>query len=261
MTKGIRQPGWSRRWWLAVGSMVLAGQLLAIVWLSDRSPVPLTPVPMQIRVQLAPPGPTPTNLARLFELVDPTVFALPSTAGFAGTAWRTASDPAPEDSDWTEAERLLGGSAQWLSCDWPLESEPGTAMNPGRSALRPATASVSAPVVRMPDRTEVELDGKLARRGLAQPLVAPSMVHSNTLSSSELRVCVEPSGSVFSAVVLKGSGWAAADQQALELAGRARFKPLENSPGSGPDPGAGWEWGQMVFRWHTRPPETPGGGP
>jgi hypothetical protein len=49
-----------------------------------------------------------------------------------------------------------------------------------------------------------------------------------------------------SATLLGGSGLAAADQRALELARSARFEPL-----SGPTQGQGLSWAKLVFQWQA----------
>ena len=263
MTGRVAEPGWSRRLWVAMVGAILGCQLIAIRWLSDDTPIVVRPVPPQLTATslfLEPPSP---GLERLFELADPTVFALPSARGFAGTAWRIATDPAPDTSDWVDSNRWLAASGRWLVARprvGPPERGPLSSLDPSTFLSRPKVAVVTPPLLPLPAKTEVELDPGLRARGLIVPVAAPDVVHSNTLTSTELRVCVEPSGAVFSAVVLKGSGLAAADQLALESVSKARFKPLDPPPAPGSDPGAGLDWGRMVFRWHTTAPSTNGKG-
>jgi TonB family protein len=89
---------------------------------------------------------------------------------------------------------------------------------------------------------------------LVSPLTVPSVTHSNVLGATVVRVTVDRSGQVFSAVVLKSSGLKTADQLALGLARTARFR----SARPGADRGE-WAWARLVFEWRTLAPGQPAG--
>jgi TonB family protein len=104
----------------------------------------------------------------------------------------------------------------------------------------------------LPEATRVRLEGDLAGRVWLQAPALTDVTHSNILTDTVLRLTVHPEGWVWSAVLLRGSGLASADRQALDQVRRARLRPGAPGPASA---AAGWGWGRMVVLWHTRAPE------
>jgi TonB family protein len=115
----------------------------------------------------------------------------------------------------------------------------------------------SLPLLSLAEKTVVRLEGVGAQWEWAEPLDAPSITHTNVLGQTIVRVTVDRSGQVFSAVVLRSSGLKTADQQALALSRAARFR-ITRSPADSED----WAWARLIFEWRTEAPEAgvPGAG-
>ncbi len=190
---------------------------------------------------------------RWLALQDPTLFALPGTRGFSALAWRPGDEIHPPAEDSGEGSHWLAASSHWFAAR--ISPAPPAAGFPLRVAADkpwPEPTASAPPPVPVGDRSSLELDAALAARGLAAPLQLPSLTQSNLLSATVVEVGVDPAGGVSSAIVLRSSGLKSADEQGLELAARARFKPLAGSAAAGT--ASGWVWGRMVFRWHSAVP-------
>jgi TonB family protein len=248
---------WSHQRWWTVGVGLFLLQVLLIVGLSER--------PMEVpqagverwRVGWVLPGEGGAEVERWLAVVDPTAFALPGPRSFSGAAWREgAEQPAPV-AVWGEPDRWLGGSTGWVGNPLATGLVAAVVVRPTGGHSLPTRTPVEAGRLPLESSSRVELGALLGARGLAEPLDVPSLTHSNLLGSTEVQVVVDADGSVFSAVVLQGSGWRVADEQALVLARKARFGPAD---GSAP----GRQWGRMRFRWHVVQPgavlPVPGGG-
>jgi TonB family protein len=76
------------------------------------------------------------------------------------------------------------------------------------------------------------------------------------LTNTVVRLLVDADGWTRSPVLLKRSGYEAADKLALKFAKGARFESLaETGPRSIGKPPAPLTWGEMVFEWHTFAPK------
>jgi hypothetical protein len=98
------------------------------------------------------------------------------------------------------------------------------------------------------------VEGALAARGLLSLPPLPVWAGADLLAPSQVRVLVDARGHPVSALLLAGSGLAAADQAAVNLALAAQFgsdpAALKAPPGN---PAAGLVFGRLNFRWHTVP--------
>lgn len=231
---------------------------LGLLWLLSETPhrVVSAGTP-DVRLKVLDFGQTDPGLARHFDVVDPSAFALPSGGGGAGPDWRRVAPGAGAATTGAEPARWLRVDPGWFGGTAAVVSVPSV----HRGAVDKPAAGPTGPVaspVPVQGRTVVETDGALAARGLAGAVDAVSLAHSNLLGVTEVQVAVEADGSVFSAVLLQSAGWDAADERGLALARGARFKPL---PGASIGQRGGTVWGRMRFRWHTVQPEpAPGGG-
>jgi hypothetical protein len=285
------QRPWSgRRWGWAIAS-VLAAQLGLVFWLGERGPIharPPAPGPT-LRLAGSPSDPWPallhptpsaleaqTRYAKALQewlaLTDPTLFALPRREGFSGQASRNLPlqqvrplkwSAVPEwlrVPEWTEEEN-------WLRL--PL-AQLGTHSNRPAGTNLPMFTQLCAltqpdmalpdlpPWVLPPRRSQLRIEGELARRRL---LVAPALrswPYTDLLTNSLVRMAVRPEGTPeFFTLLLSGSGLKEADEYALSLARAVRFEPMAGSgPGTepAPTPLPQLTWGNLVFEWHTVPP-------
>jgi len=244
---------WTRRQWsVAVMTIVLA-QVGLIVVFGEREVKPRTATSVAGACFKLVSWPREfAELTRELGVVDPMVFAVPSEQGFSGGAWELAQDiPAPR-LGWGEGRRWLGGDSNWFG-RWS-NGVPAGLIGPRPRQARPVPADTRVQVrpLSVARVTRLDMDGRLLHRGVLAVPTLPSIQHTNLLNATQVQVSVEPDGWVFSAVVLRSSGWEVADRQALDLVRQVRFTPTSSLL----RPGAERQWGWIRFRWYTTRPES-----
>jgi len=183
-------------------------------------------------------------------VTDPTLFALASPHGFSARVWMARRMIDYPLTNWTEPYRWLdanpqrfgGEIANYLADDPPskprLIEKPLFPVAPALPAEQEARAA-----------SLWRLDGPLAGRLEPTPFELPSVPNNEILRASAVRLLVNPAGEVLSAVLLSGSGSTMADQRALDLAGRLKFRPLAT-----PDRPLEIQFGDVIFSWRTIAP-------
>jgi TonB family protein len=247
MTEAMIQPR-KARWWTIL-ALVFAAQLAIIFWLGSKSEPLLVPGTAGPTIHMA--GEEGSELLRL---TDPTLFALPHREGFSGAAWLVAPRPEIPPFAWTEPPRWMNLPVQQLGtaivspgATGGIESWPGlTPFEP--QLLLPQLADERV----FPTRSTLLVAGPLQLRPLQTRFELPSIVHTNILSNSVVQLLVDRAGTPFSVTLLASSGYKEADSNAMDLARRARFEPLDDGRGQ-KSPLEGLTWGEVVFQWHTVP--------
>lgn len=247
---------WQPRRWLYLVSLVFLVQVALIFLLAEHPSGSAHAPQVRMAINVAADPMSEEQLAQLPALDDPTLFALPSLHGFSGAAWLSYTPMEHQFADWTN-------SAYWLELETaPLGKTFLDFVNTNAAApLLIADKPLPAPPNAAPrltneplaSRSELHIEGDLARRTLLNPLPLPSQSHSNILANTEVQLLVDSEGETLPATLLSSCGVVEADQFALKFAATARFDPLrtnELAPGSFRQ----LTWGKMVFRWHTVPP-------
>jgi hypothetical protein len=245
---GSAQPseGWSQKKFLFFVALA-AGLHLALLFIFATSkeavPRPVTNVP---HLQVA------GGDNELLQLSDPTLFALPNAHDFVTAFWRrtpVAAAPRfllPTHSFLPPSAQKLGGPFRdFMRANPPrvftlnLKPEP-------RWMNLPGAAFGSA----LPKETTAGISGALAQRPLLTPMTnLPDISINDVIAPSKVQVLVNPSGNVWSAVLLPldsaleeagRSQWA--DSNALAIARSLRFAPAP-----------ALTFGEIIFRWHTVP--------
>jgi len=255
-TKPRGRGSWSLGRWLLLIVLVLAAHVVLIFAFGARKPVTpraVTNVPKLELVANAPEVNLADGLGEWLMLNDPTLFALPSREGFAGTAWLEPPHVQFHRQEWTEPPRWLllpardlgGVFSQFMQTNrfatFQLELKPPPRFTVPLVPLEPKFAGTST----------LRIEGDLARRPLLTPVKLPAWPYADVIAPSKVQVLVNAAGQVASAVLLlsNNSGEvhdAAADQRALELARAARFAPAP-----------GLTIGNLIFDWCTvTPPAT-----
>lgn len=235
--------------------LIFALQVGLVFWLGARSmPAPRNAAPALV-MQLSG-----YSSNELFALSDPTVFALPHRQNFSGPAWLKTPELTFHPSDWTESPRpllldvsALGATFQrFMLTNSPrtteivLPSVPET-FSPEPTLLQPLAKPAA-----------LRIQGNLASQRLLTPIDLPPQTNSDLLPATEVQVVVNAHGNVLSAVTLRSSGKADADQYALEQAKRARFEPLQRTDGT---PSDAVSIGTLLFDWQTVPLPATNGAP
>jgi len=115
----------------------------------------------------------------------------------------------------------------------------------------PQPDRVTVPPLPLPVRSNLRLEGDLAKRELLTPLELQSITNTDILTDTVVQVCVSPLGVPFAPVPLSSSGSLEADREALELVKSVRFKPLATGNSTSPRSPTAFTWGKIVFQWHT----------
>jgi TonB family protein len=235
---------WSRgRWWTLI-ALVFAAHVGLIFALGDRKPLAPRPPALAPVLRLA------TGPNELLALTDPTLFALPHPAGFAGAVWRWRPEVTVQPFRWTEpprplrlsAEKLGDRFAQFMQTNRLARFEPALAPAPETG---PAVVPAFSPAALAPSTVRLG-DGLAGRRWLNPPRLG-AWPAPDLLTNCVVSVLVRPDGGVTSAKLLPpGSGSAEADQFALAAARTARFTPLTRGAA---EPAVG----TLIFEWQTLP--------
>jgi hypothetical protein len=236
---------WSQRQWTGAVVMLFVAQvfLLGVVAEREAAPLPVSFMGGGLEVVQWPAGVEDASLE--LGVRDPMLFAIPNDFGFSGEAWRMASATPLPRLEWSEPTRWLAGKTNWFGLG--LQG-PGTGLpSPGLTAgLRvPAGTKVELPGLNVAKVSRLELDEGLVSRGVENWPEVPELSHTNLLEPTWMQVAVEPDGIIFSAVVLKSSGWDEADRLALSVLSGLRLKG--ESVGGGPV--AERQWGHIRLHW------------
>lgn len=240
--------GWSRRRWGLTIAVVFLAQLLASFALSDRaSPTSVLRASLE-RFSLVPDRRTASQLADQPWLADPAAAVLASPHGFTGRLWREQRAAKPNLAEWREPPRWLRAETGQLGLGFAPAGLPVQALIQVADRPRPIYHATLVNPQSMATNSTLVVGGELAGRSLAGELSLPVWPHTDILQPTTLAVLVNDHGAVLSTTLLAGSGLAAADQKAQELALSARFASVPAAQRQGP-----LTWGRLVFRWVTVP--------
>ncbi len=238
---------WRLSRWLLLIVLVLAAHIVSIFIFGGRKPVTPRAVTNAPKLELA------RSSNEWLILNDPTLFALPHLAGFAGPMLRDQQIGQFHRQEWTEPPRWLqlpvgdlgaifGEFMQTnLFAGFRFELTPPPRFTEPAVPLEPQFA----------ERSTFRVEGDLVRRSLLTPMELTSWPYADVIAPSRVQVLVNAAGHVVSAVLLPSDNSgemrdADADQRALELARAARFAPA-----------SGLTLGTLVFGWRTIvPPAT-----
>lgn len=246
---------WSRRQWGTVVGLVTVLQLGLLVVLVERTAEVPSRVAAPPELRIIAWESKGVSGREALEVLDPALFAVPGPRSFSGAAWDRPRRSPTAPSGWQEDPRWLTAQTQWFGRVTALTEVKAMSRLATGEEFIPAPRVVEPPPIPLATGSRVVLDAGLMERGWVTPLVAPLLVHSNLVNRTEIEVSVEPDGWVFSAVVVRSSGLARADEEALALALAARFTPL---PGAG-GPVSERQWGKLRIDWRTVSPERESG--
>lgn len=187
----------------------------------------------------------------LIQLENPALFALPNPRDFASAVWLKTPAVILPSFRWTEPPRWLPLTGEALGAVFNrfmqtnLFETPSLDFKPSPQFVLPVSNIASG----LPTNSTLQLShGLLTRSLLSQPAL-PSLPLNDVVAPSRVRLLVDTTGNVISAVLLpSGNSQESAgrsddaDGQALVLARGLRFKPAGRLT-----------FGEAVFYWHTLP--------
>ena len=266
MSEPVLPSPWSRLRWATTIAVVMALQVLLIVFFSGQKQPSPKETEKNVRYTLL--NGSNRSLAEEMPLMtvrDPSLLGLPHRKGASGSAWLNPEplrhalyEWSPEPA-WLEAssERLAGAFNELMARHEP----------PRRSmAKKPAPEFRSTFPTRsvLAQESRLLMKGGLADRSLVTSSELSSIPSEALVSNSVVRVVVDAQGRPLSTHLVSSSGSGTADRKAMEHAKRARFKPLADVDPWDPSdaPGDNLTWGRLEYQWHTVTPEPdePGGG-
>ena len=237
-----REGGWPLSRWLMLIALVFVAHLALISTFGARKPAAPRAVTNVPELKFA------ASSEEWLALNDPTLFAQPNLAGFAGPAWLEPPHVPFHQQEWTESPRWLELPVAELGNTFSqfmltnrfvisqFESKPPARFIAPVAPVEPTLAKAST----------LRIEGGLTRRRLLTPINLQSWPNDDVLAPSTVQALVDAKGNVVSVVLLSASGLDAANQHALELVRAARFAPS-----------TGMTIGRLVFDWHTvAPPAT-----
>lgn len=244
---------WGARRWVLVVALVFTVEVSLVVALSWRPGESLPAPPRQTTLRFVTDAALNRRLQGLEWMPDPARFATPGPRGFTADLWRPTPPPNLPWSPRTEPPRWL---EQRLEKDGELTAF--SVESPWRAPRVGEYPPPVMPLVRiegpaLPSRSLLNVEGDLTGWRVVSVGDLPVWPLEDVLPPSVVQVVVGPEGSVLSVILQPpGSGLAAADARALELAREVRFEAL-------PVGRTGLTWGRLVFRWATVLPPPPEG--
>jgi hypothetical protein len=228
-----------------------AAQLLFILLFGERPVTPLKPPAFNTGIHLVSDPWSMEQLAAFSELSDPAVFALPSRDGFSRGGWLTYKPvpdefaEAPDEPKWLQLDPdTLGRDlARYIATNAPRPIRIGDESMPQIAGLQPRTSAE----LEFP-KSELRIAGALGRRKLLAPAELPSWPHTDVLTNSVVHLLVDADGAPISTALISGSGSKEADNYALAMSRRLRFKPERAREAI--------TSGAANFQWHTLPPRA-----
>jgi hypothetical protein len=243
-TKPPGKGKWPLSRWLLLIVLVLAAHVVLIFMFGGRKPVVPRAVTNVPEMALA------NSSNEWLILNDPTLFALPHLAGFAGPMLRDQQIGQFHRQEWTESPRWLPLPVGELGALFSqfMQTNPFPTF---RFELKPPPR-FTLPLVSLEPNfagtSTLHIEGGLARRPLLMPMELPSWPYADVIAPTRVQVLVNAAGYVVSVVLLPSDNPgevhdADADQRALELARAARFAPAP-----------GLTIGKLIFDWCTVAP-------
>jgi TonB family protein len=235
---------WRKRKWLWFLLLVVAIHVAAIAWFSARGPLPQAKYPSSPSVTMVTGESVSPELAgALDEYEDPTLFASAHLHGFSSLVW--LGKPL-HDYD------ILGPAQppRLLAFNEALEIQARARSDKQRPSIFRSVKKYSVPLEKpeligsaRPPRSELRIQGLLAKRTLLKEPVLPPEYFNDALANTIIEAGVDRDGLVLSARLLSSSGFKQADQDALSIVKKLRFSPEDQNSG------AGLTWGRLIFDW------------
>lgn len=249
--------GGRRRWVLIVVGGV-AVHVALVFWFGERPP-PAGVIPKADPVFRAAVDPDSIRaVAEAPMLCDPTLFALPSSAGFSGEAWLQLVPAPVPPREWTEPPQYLPLATNDLGnffSEFVATNRHNGSVIEEMLKPRATTADILVLNDLLGTQTVVHVEGPLAARPMLAPLAVPNPVYPDVLTNTVVQLVVNAAGQAESVIVLEGCGVKAVDDQALATAKNSRFRPLPlHTMKSVPNASEAVTLGKMVFQWVTVSP-------
>jgi hypothetical protein len=238
--------------------VAFTAQIALLAFLGQR-PHPPAPVPrFNASIHLAADAWSAQQLSDWPLLTDPTLFVWPNAQSFSGAAWLRYSPLQHRLSDWAEPPSWLGLDAGRLGrsfSEFVATNQPPP-LRIAEKPLPPPTGSApTVPNEPLAERSDLQIEGDLARHPLLTPVTLRSWPHTDLLTNTVVQVLVSSEGDVVSAVLLAESGLKTADDEALRLATGARFRPWPTAAAQNASERT-VSWGKLIFQWHMAPPSA-----
>jgi hypothetical protein len=251
IARSVEPRPWSYRRWAGIIVLISSVQVALIFWLGTRKPTLPRPAAEAFTLHLAAEA-----SAELRALYDPTLFVLPHSQGFAGPVSEKMTRPIFEPFEWTAPPNRLPLAVERMGDLFTrlVETNQSRVLQlPARPEPEPALPAFT-PLSLWKGQSVVELEDGLAERQLLGPLQLKSWSNQDILTNTVVRVVVDAEGRPVSVTLLSSSGWAKADQYAVDQAEAARFKSVSHTPlETASDLKAPLSLGKMTFQWHTTP--------
>jgi TonB family protein len=191
------------------------------------------------------------------QMNDPRLFLLPQMPAGEASSANPLVDFATSGSTLSDSELPPSAPPEGFQfvhpVNPPIDQRVFDALNPARQTF---TYSENPPAIAA--NTQWQWDDSLASRQPAGLPDLPSPISDTDLNPTQMRIAVNPGGSVEHVMVEQSSGNAALDQQAVMAAQKIRFHSTDQS---------GLLWGRMTVFWHyaakpreevvPTPPPTP----
>lgn len=251
--------GWSTRRWTAVLVSLLAAHAAGLWWFGAHQRLPTRQPDRVPEWTLADP-----RITALWPLLDPTLFVQGHPQSFSGPAWMRLPEVTYQPTIPLEPPRFLVPTAARVAQSFQNTWVP-RGWNPSPMAIRvqppPQTGGLvpRSPLTDRPSRLSLT-DWDEPVRLRTPPPSLPGWAAPDLLTNTVVRVLVEPSGRVLSAVLVSSSGWEPADQYALATAQQLEFD-FPNRPTTQTPAPAEPIRGILIFQWQTLPPPQQPEGP
>lgn len=257
----LEPPRWSPRQWRVGILAAVATQVALLLHFGQRPPVLQPPTLFGARILSASDPWSARQLADLLTMRDPTLFALPSSAGFSRSAWLEFTAQEHQLRAWTAPPCWLPLRTEWLGDSFAAlaaTNRTAPSLIADKPLPRPTGLDVPVPNQAVASQSHFRVEGALAGRVLRSRPELRTWPHDELLSNTVVHVMVDPEGYVRTTTLLTESGSSEADWCALRQSATTRFEPVaRGTEAASLHPG--FTWGQFVFQWATLPRDATNG--
>jgi TonB family protein len=247
-TEIVRYERWSSQKWRATVTVLVLAQLgFVFAFGRKQDPVPRSSV-QKTRFKIRGEGQARSEPESFLRVMDPTLFALPSSHGFTGPAWFHAPSFTYDLTNWNEGPEWLELEVVTLGESVKFDGMPSQVAK----AEENAAGELHQPELLGPKpvyQSTLSLEGDIVDRLEPNTVLLPSQPFKDLLAATVIQVAVEPDGRVVSAQIWSSSGSKEADLEALRTAKTLLFTPQPNSRNEGLP-----AWGKLHFQWFTVEP-------
>ena len=240
---------WSISKWFAMIGSLIGVQALLVFLFSERETLPEQASVPPPAVYYLGPGWDELPMINRVLARDASLLSRPHGHSFTGALWEEALAPERDYKDWTEEPRYF--QRNQYTAGAALRAHTREQVIPGSVVSRsiPELSSAELPPPLQPRESSFVVTGEIQNRRPREFESLPAWSHTNLVQPTVISVALDQFGWAHSVLMVSNS-LPLADAHARQWLRQTQFESLP-ARNDGIDPGL--SWGEITFRWATRP--------